>query len=105
MAWTDTARKQHMRSGPRYPRWGGCRPPHTASQCAKLVELKATERQGRQPCRRILRRRGQLGTLHRVIMETIVEVGFEPFADGKRAALGDGDIAEIEQAEDVGAQQ
>lgn len=28
-------------------RWGGCRPPQTASQCAKVVVLRATERKGR----------------------------------------------------------
>jgi hypothetical protein len=30
-------------------RWGGCRPPQTASQCAKVVVITATERKGRQP--------------------------------------------------------
>jgi hypothetical protein len=30
-------------------RWGGCRPPQTASQCAKVVVFTATERKGRQP--------------------------------------------------------
>jgi hypothetical protein len=29
-------------------RWDGCRPPQTASQCAKMVVLKATKRGGRQ---------------------------------------------------------
>ena len=32
----------------RGPRWDGCRPPQTASQCAKMVVLKATKRGGRQ---------------------------------------------------------
>jgi transposase len=30
-------------------RWGGCRPPQTASQCARKVVFTATEREGRQP--------------------------------------------------------
>jgi hypothetical protein len=35
---------------PEFPnRWGGCRPPQTASRCARIVVLKATEREGRQP--------------------------------------------------------
>src|SRR6056297_2966972 len=29
-------------------RWSGCRPPKTASQCAKVVVLKATQRRGRR---------------------------------------------------------
>ena len=30
-------------------RWGGCRPPQTASQCAKKVVSKPLNRKGRQP--------------------------------------------------------
>src|SRR3546814_831693 len=33
----------------RLERWGGCRPPQTASKCAKTVVFTATERKGRQP--------------------------------------------------------
>jgi hypothetical protein len=48
--WTDSTRQQFARSDLRLPRWGGCRPPQTASQCAKLVVFKATEQKGPQPC-------------------------------------------------------
>ena len=30
------------------PRWSGCRPPQTASQCAKVVVFKATQKRGRR---------------------------------------------------------
>ncbi|WP_413818577.1 helix-turn-helix domain-containing protein [Sphingobium sp.] len=30
-------------------RWRGCRPPQTASRCARIVVLRTTERKGRQP--------------------------------------------------------
>src|SRR3546814_18374873 len=30
-------------------RWGGCRPPQTASKCDKTVVFTATDRKGRQP--------------------------------------------------------
>ena len=30
------------------PRWDGCRPPQTASRCAKVVVFNATQRRGRQ---------------------------------------------------------
>jgi hypothetical protein len=29
-------------------RWGGCRPPQTASRCASIVVLKATKQKGRR---------------------------------------------------------
>jgi hypothetical protein len=32
----------------RGPRWSGCRPPQTASQCAKVVVFKATQKRGRR---------------------------------------------------------
>ena len=35
----------YRRSG---PRWSGCRPPQTASQCAKVVVFKATQKRGRR---------------------------------------------------------
>ena len=39
----------HVHRTNRPNRWGGCRPPQTASQCAKVVVFTATERKGRQP--------------------------------------------------------
>jgi hypothetical protein len=49
MTWTDITRSEHGQIFSRYPRWGGCRPTHTASQCAKEVVLITIEQKGRQP--------------------------------------------------------
>jgi hypothetical protein len=43
-----TATTDAQNASQRLNRWSGCRPPQTASQCAKVVVLKATQRGGRR---------------------------------------------------------
>jgi IS5 family transposase len=41
-------RRYHVSDAALHDRWDGCRPPQTASQCAKVVVLKATKLGGRR---------------------------------------------------------
>jgi hypothetical protein len=46
---TEDSHAAVYRSRRIHERWSGCRPPKTASQCARIVVFTATERKGRQP--------------------------------------------------------